>query len=158
MIAAPARPGCTQFSAVKRFERAADILLIMKTILALLLFVVAGFNLSAQDNPPATPQIKVLAPLPVDGKPEAPVATLRPLLRWQAVTNAVSYRVGYMAANAKNKKATVRKHRKVDSLKAPEWKFDENVVPGAKYYWTVQAFDAEKRVIAEYGVASFFTK
>lgn len=151
-------PRCTQFSAVKRFDQAADILLIMKTMLALLLLVVASFNLSAQDNTPSTPQIKVLAPLPVDGKPESPVTTLRPALRWQAVTNAVTYRIGYMAANARNKKTTVRKHRKVESLKAPEWKFDENVVQGAKYYWTVQAFDAEKKLIAEYGVASFFTK
>jgi hypothetical protein len=130
----------------------------MKMILALLLLAGAVLNLSAQDNTPATPEIKILAPLPVDGKPESPVTVLRPILRWQTVTNAAAYRVGYMAANAKNVKTTVRKHRKVESLKTPEWKFDENVVSGAKYYWTVQALDAQNQVIAEYGVASFFTK
>ncbi len=96
-------------------------------------------------------KIKVLAPPPPPAT-ESTVNESRPLLKWEALPGATSYKVDWLEEDAPQHVL----HSSSGTTTATEFRVTEDLVPKRQYEWSVWAFDANGE-LGYWSAAYFFT-
>ncbi len=86
---------------------------------------------------------------------EKTVTEPRPVLRWSAVPGAVEYRVTWFENSYTARSIATGQ---MIPTKAPEYRFEQDLVPERRYEWTVEARDADQRTIARSEHRSLYTR